>query len=126
MSVEKDKLYEFLSVLCLRLIGAGGPKIRVKRSEGTLVVDLPFNLAVVYGVSTALHDAGEVDFSMVITITTKRKEKPTVRVLVRPQIQSWVWKAFGEETETSLENLVVFYKCQIEKSPIRTAVLART
>jgi len=125
MNTEIDKLFKFLSLLCIRLIGVGGADIALRKKEDNLLVDLPFKPTAVYGPTTALHDIGEVDFSMILRVTVTVKEQPSVRLTIQPKIRSWVWKPFEASETCTLGELVEYYETNVLEEANRQEVLHR-
>ena len=114
MSTETDKLFKFLSLMCVRLIGVGGADIVARRKAGELIIDLPFTPTAVYAPTTILHDLEVVDFSVVLQVVVLMKEKPSVRLSIQPKLRSWVWRAYSKDKdERSIGDLVEFFEVNV-------------
>ena len=127
MSIEeKDKLYEFLSLMCTRLLGVGGDKIKVHKVDGSMVLGVPFKALAIYGIVTALQDAGEVNFILTVKISVAHNAQPTVEVVLRPSLRSWAWGMFKErEGSCTLGELVRFYALDEGADEERRKIMSR-
>lgn len=95
-----DKLYEFLKTVHTRLANLAPEEVCVTRKGDRLVLHLPFQPVAVYAPSTALYDAGGVDFGMAIEVTAMAQETPKVKLTIYPHRTSWIWDRFKDDGDT--------------------------